>query len=529
MTDWVFDTGLVTTLLLAAVLILRGSVARTFGPTVAYALWLLPAARFVMPSLHIEQAAQNMQGAEHVIQAKFLGAAFEGAKATTQAATADTGPDWGLIALLVWLGIAALMFVVQMARYVAMRDELLSDALHLGAVRGITLIQSDRVKGPLAFGLLRRYIVVPENFATDYSPRERELAMQHEVAHHVSGDLFANLVGFILLCLMWFNPLAWISWRAFRFDQEAACDARVLAGKAPEDRHVYGRALARAAHDGLPTFATALNAPRTIIERLRRLTMNDVSKNRRLLGKLGVLAAVGVVLPLTATIVPVAAQDETAAKMVANKPVKVVKISLGTVVDGKAQGAIVKTISRNGTAYIFHSDKALSEAQANKLIDEAEASQVEADADVEGNTRTQGDIEADRGEDEAEKGEAEAERANAEAEGMAMATAVATATVDGKYVAAMIPDIDISEVTTHCKNGEPVTTDASGFDGKRKARIRIVMCGKGQAKIARAAAIDGLKEALDEIRSDKDIPDSVRRQVMDSLNGQIAKMKDEDS
>jgi bla regulator protein blaR1 len=57
MTDWLFDTLCITTLLMVAVLIMRRPVARHFGPGIAYLLWLIPAARLLMPSLSVEMAA----------------------------------------------------------------------------------------------------------------------------------------------------------------------------------------------------------------------------------------------------------------------------------------------------------------------------------------------------------------------------------------------------------------------------------------------------------------------------------------
>jgi bla regulator protein blaR1 len=539
MTDWLLDTILVTTLILAAVLILRKPVANIFGPNVAYFLWLLPAARLVMPSLSVEKTA-SVSDTSQLVRDSVIGAVTSRQPGTfVEAIVPQAAFDYGMILLSIWLGGAALLFVVQMARYVAMRDELLSDATELGMTQGIKLIQSDRVAGPLAFGLFRRYIAVPDNFAVLFSSEERELAMQHEIAHHVSGDLIANLIAFIALCLMWFNPLAWVSWRAFRFDQEAACDARVLVGKAPEMRRVYGQALARSAQEGLPTFATALNSPKTIIERLRRLTMKDISKNRRLLGKLGVFAAVGVILPLTATTVTVAAKDGVTVIRTGDngdQKVKVIKMTRIKGADADSSGDVdapyVQTITRNGRTIVLRTNYKLSQQEIEKMADEAEASRIEAD-DAIGEAETarrdaevaRGDAEAARGEAEAARGEAEAKRAEAEAEGMAMASAMASANVDGKYIASMIPDIDISEVTHNCKNGHPVTTDVNGMDGKNKSRVRIVMCGKGMAKMARLSAIDGLKEAISDIKSEEDMPDSVRKQVIANLRDQIRKME----
>jgi hypothetical protein len=92
-------------------------------------------------------------------------------------------------------------------------------------------------------------------------------------------------------------------------------------------------------------------------------------------------------------------------------------------------------------------------------------------------------------------------------------------------IASYIPEIDISEIPKDCREGQSVTTDVSGFDGKQKSRVRLVMCGKGQAKLARAEAIKGLREARDEIRKDKEMPKGVRKDVVKQIDLQIRKLE----
>ena len=107
-------------------------------------------------------------------------------------------------------------------------------------------------------------IAVPADFDRLYAEHERRLALEHELAHHRSGDLIANLFAFVLLCLQWFNPLAWVAHAAFRFDQEAACDARVLDKAKAQDRADYGRAIAKAASGRALLFASALDRRNTL-------------------------------------------------------------------------------------------------------------------------------------------------------------------------------------------------------------------------------------------------------------------------
>ena len=532
---WAVDSLLVTSALMAAVLMLRRPVAKIFGASVAYALWLIPAARLFMPSLTASPVA--VSGADLGVRDAVRESILASVSAAEPAAAVATGPsiDFAALAITIWLGVAALFFVIQMIRYASMRDDLLSDAEQLVVIDGVRVVASTQVAGPLAFGLFKRYIAVPQDFAKAYSPAERELAIAHEMAHHKSGDLFANLAAFIVLSLMWFNPLAWMSWTAFRFDQEAACDARVLAGKGAEEREIYGRALARTAYDCVPTFATALNSPKTIVERLRRLTMKDASAKRRSLGKLGILTAVAIILPLTATIVPaINAQDDTTAPAadatpkITKKMVKIIKINKDgetvDITDRDGEGKEVTKIERDGKIFIFRTDKKLSQEQVEKMIEKAQESREAAEeASVEAD-EARGEAEAARSEAEAAWGDAKAVRANAEA----ASTHTEAMRVHAVAMAAnYIPEIDIKEITKNCKEGQRVTTDVSGFDGQNKSTIKIVMCGKWQAKLARKEALRGLKDAQSEIANEQDMPPAVRKDVLEKLKAQIRKLEAE--
>ncbi len=519
MIDWLFDTLIATTALLLIVLLIRGRVARHFGPSVAYWLWLLPAVRLFMPVLTQEVTAP-VASTTNIVRDTVLAAATNPATHNAVTATGSSF-NWLAIGLSVWIGGAALLFIVQMARYCSLRDELLADAEEIDRIGNIRVIQSDRIGGPLAFGLFQRYIAVPDHFSQTFSIEERELALAHELAHHRAGDLYANLAAFLFLCLSWFNPLAWMAWSAFRFDQEAACDARVLAGTDTGTRQHYGRALARAAStDRMPTLAMAMaqNSPHNIIERLRRVMMKDTSKRRLWAGRAAIFAAAAIALPLTATVVPVFAEDKPAAEADAPKTVKQkTKIIILKGEDGKMQTInvsgdqetpFVKTIQKDGKTIILRSNKEMTDAEVEKMVADAEASRGEAEAKW-------GEAEAARGEAEAQRGEAEAARVRA------------MTIVNNMDVASYIPEIDIREVTKNCDEGQPVATDVTGFDGKNKSRVRIVMCGKGQAKMARVQAVQGLREAIVEIENDKDIPESTRKSILDSMKKQIDRMEDQ--
>ena len=526
---WLFDTFVVTSMLMLLALLVRRPVARHFGPSVAYALWLIPATRVLMPSLEGAPAPTLESGTalpDTVRDAILAGIVTpeNTASATSQMASTPS-VDYAVLGLTLWLGGATLFFIIQMIRYASMRDELLSEATEIAHINGVSVVASDQVAGPLAFGLFKRYIAVPQDFTKSYSAEERELAIAHEMAHHRSGDLFANLAAFILLCLSWFNPVAWLSWSAFRVDQEAACDARVLAGKDTQDRVIYGRVLARTAFDGVPAFATALNSPKTIIERLRRLNMKNASTKRRLFGKIGIIAAAALVLPLTATVVPaVVAQDET----VADGKAETVKRDGKTIdIFRHDDGERVTMVERDGTVFIFLTDKKPTRGEVEKMIEEAETNAKEAETSAkEAETYAK---EADEAMREADIAQIEADTAMASAEfgrGMAQANRViVNAAVD-------IAKIDIQDMTQNCTAGQYLSTDVKSLDGTRKARVRRVtcgepcdVCGKRQAKIAMVKALTDLRAARRDIVSATEMPKAVRKDVMEKLDNEIRELE----
>ena len=246
--------------------------------------------------------------------------------------------------------------------------------------------------------------------------------------------------------------------------------------------------------------------------------MKDTSKRRLWTGRTAIFVAAAIALPLTATVVPVFADDKPLAEGDAPKIEKhktkivIMKNGGGEVQTNKLGGdedaPFVKTIERDGKTIILRSNREITDAEAEKMADEAESSRAQAEADL-------GQAEADRGQAEAARGEAEAARAHA------------IAMVHTMDVASYIPDIDISEITKNCEAGQPVTTDVTGFDGKNKSRVRIVMCGKGQAKLAKAQAVQGLREARAEIANDKDIPEATRKSILESMEKQINRMQDQ--
>ena len=295
------DTMLTTALLVLAILLVRKPFARHFGPRLTYTLWMIPALRLVLPPLPF---ADPVAAAPAVAGDMEILVPVDAVAASPAWTVADALP-WLFLA---WAAGTVAVLVMAMMSHHRFRAAVLAEAVELEPIGKIRLVMTDAVDGPVAFGLWRRFVAVPRDFFARYIAEERALAIDHELAHHRHGDLWANAAALVLLASQWFNPFAWRAIRAFRFDQEAACDARVLTMADDDGRSArtarYATAIVKAAVGPRLSLAAPMAVHDNLQERLTMLTQQDISKQRGLAGRLLVGGAALAVLATTATLVP---------------------------------------------------------------------------------------------------------------------------------------------------------------------------------------------------------------------------------
>lgn len=289
MTGWFLANMAWASAAMLLVLVLRRPFARLFGAGSAYALWLVPALRLAMPPLpNVAPAMPRLIPPETFIV--FVGD-------TAAPLPPDGGPgQWVPWMLAIWAGGVAVFLAWQFLSYRRFLTELSLSARAVGAHSGLPLVESCAVQGPVALGLLDRRIVVPADFETRYSVEERRLALDHESIHHRRGDIWWNHLGLLILALNWFNPVAWLAFRAFRADQELACDARVTASASSESRHDYARALIKSASRPGLIAACPLNHADQLKRRLKMMKTHRSSRARMLAGAAAILALGGLSL-----------------------------------------------------------------------------------------------------------------------------------------------------------------------------------------------------------------------------------------
>lgn len=220
-------------------------------------------------------------------------------------------PDIGLPLLLVWLAVATVLIgrtvrdLIAVERLVARaRPADLPPALRT-RFADVRVVVSPEAPGPMAAGLLRPAIVLPESIALA-SPGMAAL-LEHEHAHIRRRDMLAALGQRIVLALMWWSPaLYWIS-RRIDEEREVACDEAAVDRTG--DAKAFARSLTKQAENQLwvraPRLAVGAIGPRSHFgRRVRRLidiakTGGSPAKYSGRLAFAGLALAVGVAAMVT--------------------------------------------------------------------------------------------------------------------------------------------------------------------------------------------------------------------------------------
>ncbi|MGI4795451.1 MAG: M56 family metallopeptidase [Janthinobacterium lividum] len=250
---------------LAILLFGRGGLRRLCGPRMAYACWLMPLLGAVAPILPAA-AIPDVLGAPARAVSRVVSPSVLALARTFGLGMVDVRP-----LCLVWILAASLFLGWQLLAYHNFMLDAHRNAVVLPRESGITVLRSPGLAIPVAAGLLRRRVFVPEDFERRFTPPEREMVLRHEQAHHDRHDLPANLLALLLLALHWWNPLAYRAYRRFRADQELACDATATRGLDGAARLAYGTAILKCVAAPRPVLACAMSGKLELRTRLAAL------------------------------------------------------------------------------------------------------------------------------------------------------------------------------------------------------------------------------------------------------------------
>ena len=221
------ETALAGALAIVAVLLLRLPLRRLCGARCAYAAWLL---------VPVAMAAVLLPAPVAPVAATAVG----GPIALTGTGVA---PIESRLDLEPWLLAAWALGALAFGALCILRQRRFRRALgRLSARRDGSWTSQSTLHGPAVIGAWRGRIVLPADFDERYTELERELVLRHERVHVARRDLAFNLAATALRGLHWFDPLVHFAIGRFRFDQELAADAAVLA-QCPGARRPYADAM----------------------------------------------------------------------------------------------------------------------------------------------------------------------------------------------------------------------------------------------------------------------------------------------
>ena len=114
------------------------------------------------------------------------------------------------------------------------------------------------IDAPFVLGYIKPRIYIP------FSISEEHLTyiIAHEKSHIAHYDHLAKLLGYVLLCVYWFNPFIWLAYLLYCKDLELACDERVIRTIGMEEKKHYSQTLLMCS----VTAKTALQSPLSFSE-----------------------------------------------------------------------------------------------------------------------------------------------------------------------------------------------------------------------------------------------------------------------
>jgi len=105
------------------------------------------------------------------------------------------------------------------------------------------IFEADNLETPFVLGIFTPVIYIPAGLAA----HERKYIILHEQTHIRRSDHIIKLLAYFILCLHWFNPLAWVAFLLMGVDMEMSCDERVLKEMGAEMKTDYSRSLIKLA------------------------------------------------------------------------------------------------------------------------------------------------------------------------------------------------------------------------------------------------------------------------------------------
>lgn len=126
---------------------------------------------------------------------------------------------WILLGEIIWLSGLGILII-----YSIYSTTKLSKNLRTRRLLYNNIYETANIKTPFVFGIISPKIYLPTNL----SEGEKSYIIKHEETHIKRFDHLIKFIFYIILCIHWFNPLAWLAFSLMNKDMELSCDEMVI-------------------------------------------------------------------------------------------------------------------------------------------------------------------------------------------------------------------------------------------------------------------------------------------------------------
>ncbi len=155
-----------------------------------------------------------------------------------------------------------------------------------GVRRALVVAQSQLVRGPVTFGLLKPVVLLPIGLVNQLPPEAVEAILMHELIHIRRADFAARLLQSLVEVCFYYHPAVWWINGVIGREREHACDDAVVRHLG--DRFRYARALMMA-HElsgAQPALALGLRGrPSALVLRIQRM-IDPSTQNHRIMERM---------------------------------------------------------------------------------------------------------------------------------------------------------------------------------------------------------------------------------------------------
>lgn len=264
----VLQVSLTAGLVIAALLLCRGLLQRRYPARACCFVWLLVAARLLLPlQLTFPPAAITFTPHSYRLQYTAGDATAPQVEWTTRAGAEQPAGSAssprphhtlavGAVLATLWLLGAILSLALRLASYWQFRRRMRTslrevqnpalvaafqqESAWAGLSGRVRLWVCPQVACPLLVGWRHPLLLLPDE---RLSALDAPFVFRHELTHVRHGDLWLKAVLALAHCLHWFNPLVAAMLRSASEDIELACDQAIVQGLPVAERKRYGTAI----------------------------------------------------------------------------------------------------------------------------------------------------------------------------------------------------------------------------------------------------------------------------------------------